>query len=471
MRHGPHADASGATRALFALSSITLVLALFLGGGQGSVGEQLLALPGLALILIAGFRIGTSDVRRDRARWFWLLPAGLMVLPLLQLVPSPYSAWTMLPGRGAVAAGLVTAGVAPAAGAWTLVPFVTEQILWSAVVPAGVFMSAVALQGSQRRALVGIVLAFAAISALVGLWQIMEGPDSALYFYRITNEGEAVGLFANRNHLAGLLAASLPVAAGMLADRLRHHPHGMRDLRVWLLTALIVLLAVSATATHSRAGFGMLMLSVIATVVVLLRARSRGPWAGARHWLRAGALIAGVLIVQFTLYGLLVRLESDPLDDHRWTLAANTLQAAKPARGTGLGLGSFVHAYDEIGDQSADIEPYVNHAHNDYAEIWLEGGLPALALAATALVMVGWQLRKYVRGDEDRRRNEMQYRGLKLGASLSLLLIALHSIVDYPLRTLTIATYASLLAAVLLGSVRRRRAVRDGWVEKSVRTD
>jgi hypothetical protein len=414
------------------------------------------------LILIAGIRIGTSDVRRDRARWFWLLPAGLIVLPLLQLVPLPYSAWTMLPGRGAVAAGLVTVGVAPAAGAWTLVPFATEQILWSAVVPAGVFMSAVALQGAQRRALLGIVLAFAAISALIGLWQIMEGPDSALYFYRITNEGEAVGLFANRNHLAGLLAASLPVAAGMLADRLRHHPHGMRDLRVWLLTALIVLLAVSATATHSRAGFGLLMVSVIATVAVLLRARPQGPWAGAKPWLRVSALIAGLLIVQFTLYGLLLRLESDPLDDHRWTLAANTLQAAGPARGMGLGLGSFVHAYDEIGDQSADIEPYVNHAHNDYAELWLEGGLPALALAAAAFVMVGWQLRKYLRSPDEGRSNEMQYRGLNLGAALSLLLIALHSIVDYPLRTLTIATYASLLAAVLLGSVRRRGPVRDG---------
>ena len=471
MRPGPHADARGVTRFLFALSAVTLVLALFLGGGQGSVGEQLLALPGLVLILIAGIRIGTSDVRRDRARWFWLLPAGLMVLPLLQLVPLPYATWTMLPGRSAVAAGLATAGVAPAAGAWTLVPFVTEQILWSAVVPAGVFMSAVALHGSQRRALVGIALAFAAVSALIGLWQIMEGPDSALYFYRITNEGEAVGLFANRNHLAALLAASLPVAAGMLADRLRHHPHGMRDLRVWLLTALIVLLAVSATATHSRAGFGLLMVSVIATVVVLLRARSHGPWAGARHWLRAGALIAGVLIVQFTLYGLLVRLESDPLDEYRWELAANTLQAAEPARGTGFGLGTFLYAYDEIGDESADIEPYVNHVHDDYLELWLEGGVPALALMVAALGLIGWQLRKYVRGDEEGRRNEMQYRGLKLGASLSLLLIALHSIVDYPLRTLTIATYASLLAAVLLGSVRRGGPVRDGWVEKSVGTD
>jgi len=471
MRQGPHADARGVTRFLFALSAVTLVLALFLGGGQGSVGEQLLSLPGLVLILIAGIRIGTSDVRRDRARWFWLLPAGLMVLPLLQLVPLPHAAWTMLPGRGDVAAGLATAGVAPAAGAWTLAPLATENILWSALVPAGVFMSAAALHGSQRRTMVGVALAFAAISAIFGLWQIMEGAGSALYLYRITNEGEAVGFFANRNHLAGLLAASLPVAAGMLADRLRHHPHGIRDLRVWVLTTLIVLLSVSATATRSRAGFGLLMVSVLASAAVLLRARPQGPWAGAKPWLRVSALIAGLLIVQFTLYGLLVRLDSDPLDDHRWTLAANTLQAAKPARGTGLGLGSFVHAYDEIGDQSADMEPYVNHAHNDYAELWLEGGLPALALAATALVMVGWQLRKYLRSPDEGRSNEMQYRGLNLGAALSLLLIALHSIVDYPLRTLTIATYASLLAAVLLGSVRRRGPVREGWVEKSVGTD
>jgi len=122
MRHGPHADASGATRALFALSSITLVLALFLGGGQGTVGEQLLALPGLVLILIAGIRIGTSAVRSDRARWFWLLPIGLVLLPLLQLVPLPLSVWTMLPGRGDVAAGLAAAGRRAAGGDPDVVP-------------------------------------------------------------------------------------------------------------------------------------------------------------------------------------------------------------------------------------------------------------------------------------------------------------------------------------------------------------
>jgi O-antigen ligase len=212
------------------------------------------------------------------------------------------------------------------------------------------------------------------------------------------------------------------------------------------------------------------MVSVIASVSVLVRARPQGPWAGARTWLRVSALVAGVLIVQFTLYGLLVRLEADPLDRYRWELAANTLQAAGPARGTGLGLGTFVHAYDEIGDESADMEPYVNHAHDDYVELWLEGGLPAAALVVTALVMIGWQLRKNLRRAQGEQGKGRSDRGLRLGSALALLLIALHSIVDYPLRTLTIATFCSLLAAVLLGSVRGNGSNGNGAVEKSRRT-
>ena len=174
MPNGSHAEASGATRFLFALSSITLVLALLLGGGRGSVGEQMLALPGLALILSAAVRVGASDVRPDRARWYWLLPAGLVVLPLLQLVPLPHAVWTLLPGRDTLAAGMETAGVPPSSGAWTLAPFATEQILWSALVPAGVFMSAATLHESQRRMMIGIALAFAGTSAMFGLWQLME---------------------------------------------------------------------------------------------------------------------------------------------------------------------------------------------------------------------------------------------------------------------------------------------------------
>ena len=454
MPYGRLAREQVPNRGLFWLTAVTFALALVVGGGQGSLAEHLLALAGLSLIVTSGLLAISSDTRPDRARWFWLLPAALLALPLLQLVPLPAGLWTRLPGRQSLVDGLGAAGILPTAAAWTVSPIDTETVLWSALVPAGVFMGAAMLRSTQRRTLVGVSLAFAAISAVLGLWQLMEGAGSALYVYRITNKGEAVGLFANRNHLAGFLAASLPVAAGLLADRLRQHVHGVRDLQAWLLAALLVLLSISVTATHSRAGFGLLMVSVLASAAILFSGRKTGSWARARPWLRISAVIAGLMIVQFTLYGMLVRLESDPLDDHRWTLAGNTLQAAEPAHGTGFGLGTFVHAYDEIGDASADMPSYVNHAHDDYLELWLEGGVPAMLLTLTALTMVGWQLRKQWNDSEHEGAGYARFHGLRIGTAFALILIALHSIVDYPLRTLTIATYSGLLAAVLLGSAR-----------------
>ena len=100
-------------------------------------------------------------------------------------------------------------------------------------------------------------------------------------------------------------------------------------------------------------------------------------------------------------------------------------------------MATFLYAYDEIGDESADIEPYVNHAHDDYVELWLEGGLPAAALIAAALGLIAWQLRKNLRGARKRQAQRCNTGACGLGPPLSLLLIALHSIVDYPLRTLT----------------------------------
>ena len=461
MGRGLKAGESPATRAIFALTAVTLLFALLLGGGQGSVGESLLSLFGLALILAASGRMLTSPVYEHRGRWFWWLPAGLLLLPLLHALPLPHAIWAHLPGRAPIAADLAAAGVPPAALAWSLTPLNAERMLWFCLVPVGVFMGAAVLHGRQRRQLVIGVLVFAAISSVMGLWQRLEGVDSRLYLYEITNRGDAVGLFANRNHLAGFLAAVLPVAVGTLADRLRHRVDAARDLWVWLLTASIVLLSVTITATRSRAGFVLLMASVVASAAVWVRSSRNGQGEASRSWLRVGGLLATVLIAQFTLLGILQRLDSDPLDDHRWTMTANTLQVARAAAGTGLGLGSFVHAYDEIGDRAADMPQYVNHAHNDYAELWLEGGLPALALACVALVMIGVQLRKYLQPKTPDSGPMTHHRGLKLGAAFSLLLLAVHSFVDYPLRTLTIATYVALLAAVLQGSVRISRRPLD----------
>ncbi len=110
---------------------------------------------------------------------------------------------------------------------------------------------------------------------------------------------------------------SLPVTAGLLSDRLRLVEHGARDLRVWLLTALIVVLAVGVTATGSRAGFAMLMLSVLAGALVMWRGGRHEGRSSARIWLKVGGAVAGLIIVQFTLFALLARLQADPAEDYR----------------------------------------------------------------------------------------------------------------------------------------------------------
>ena len=389
--------------------------------------------------------------------WIWALPAALLVLPLAQLVPLPVAVADALPGHAALARDLGAAGVVRNWATWSLDPLATERCLLFLLAPAGLFLASYTLTVRQQAALVLVAVAFACGSTLLGLWQVMEGPQSTTYFYQVTNRGEAVGLFANRNHLASLLVVSVPLTGGLLIDRLLRVGAGRRDPTCWVLAAVVVLLALGVTATHSRAGFVLLMLSAVAVAAVALGHRS-GPGAGSRRWLQVTAIVAGLAIVQFTLLGLLARLASDPLDDLRWsTLAPRTMAAARPFSGWGAGFGTFTQAYYQLGDQTADMPQIVNHAHNDYAELWLEGGLPAILLTAVVLGFVAWAMLTRLRsGYADRRGRApatdlSRASALPLAAGFALVLLALHSIVDYPLRTLSLASLAAVLLAVLAG--------------------
>jgi len=433
-------------------------------------------LPALALIVVASLWFPVVQSRFGLSPWLWAVPAGLLIVPALQLVPLPAAVAALFPAHAALNADLAAAGVDDRLHTWTLIPIATERVLMSAVVPAALFIGTVLLRRREQRWLLMGALAFAVGSAFLGFWQLLEGPGSDLYFYPITNRGEAVGLFANRNHLASLLAVMVPVAAGLLIDRVHyHHRNHLRDPYVWAYASATVVLAIGATATHSRAGLAMLMLSVLAAFAVPLAAGRRGSWASAQPWLQKTGLIAVIVIVQYTLYGLLLRLDADPLDDARWTVAQRTIAAARPYHALGAGLGTFTSAYYQLGEVTADLAPFVNHAHNDYLELWLEGGLPAMLLVAAALWLLGWRLwlslqlmRERGRADagEDTsgqlggrhgpgRDEDLRYPGLTFGVALALVLLALHSAVDYPLRTLTLGSLCAVMAAVLATSSRR----------------
>jgi O-antigen ligase len=134
-------------------------------------------------------------------------------------------------------------------------------------------------------------------------------------------------------------------------------------------------------------------------------------------------VIESVMIVQYTSYGTPVRLAVDPLEGSRRAIAGNTLLAAQSALGTGLGLGTFAHAYDELGDAAADISTYVHHAHDDYLRLWLEGGISAMVLIVAAIVALGLQLVSCLRGVSEEGGQRGQQRRIELGAVFALLLL------------------------------------------------
>lgn len=434
-------------------TTFLLLAGLLMGGGASWPGEQLLALGGLLLILLALARVAFSEVHPERFRYFWLLPLGVVLLPVLQLVPLPEWLWSGLPGRQALLDSLDMAGAEKTGWApWSLVPLETERLLYTALLPIGIFMAAATMRGGQRRKLVGVCLVFGVASAFLGFWQMVTfAPE--LYFYEVTNT-YMVGFFANRNHLADLMLISIPVTAGLLADRVRHHRRSASDLWVWLGVALLVIFAVTATATASRTGLLLLVPALIAAWIVFQWSVRGGMPQRARGMLALGVLLAVGLIVQFTLYSQIERLIAQDLAEFRDDIYLRTWMAAAPSWGSGYGIGSFFHAYDDIGDIAADYAVFVNRAHNDYLELWLEGGLLGFALIAGFATLLVLTLRRMLARPANQHDEDTHHRGLQLGAGFGLAITLVHSMVDYPLRTLTIASYAALLAAIMLGTVR-----------------
>jgi O-antigen ligase len=169
-------------------------------------------------------------------------------------------------------------------------------------------------------------------------------------------------------------------------------------------------------------------------------------------------IVLGLLVVaEFALLTLVGRFGADPLGDYRFRIASTTIEAAQTFQPVGSGIGTFVPVY-QIYERNADlIVTYVNHAHDDWLELWLEGGWPILAVIACGLA---WLVRATVRAWRTPDTGESYAtidRALPRAASIGLVLLLAHSVVDYPLRTTALSVVFAILAALLTPAPRRQQ--------------
>ncbi len=446
-------------RLLTAAAALLLLACVALGGGtrQALPFESLLQILALPILLLALF-VRTEVALDLDSRLCIALIAAVSALLLLQLLPLPPQLWAVLPGRQALADELAAAGVGVGMRPLSLDPAATLRALLAWLPPVALFLLVRKLDLAQRILLLQCVLALGVAACLLGFAQLAGGSESPLRWHEVTSSTNAVGPFANRNHLAALLAVCLPLSAAWLMVSYRYQRPGRRTALLMLSFFLGVLLVVALSVTRSRAGvlLGVAAFFGIAAMAWLYRRRLDERDRRDRRLKRLLMLSAAIGLAISMQYGLLdlwSRLRSDPLEDQRWVTATNTVEAIRTFGLLGTGAGTFVDAYASVEKPTQRVEYYVNRAHNDWLEWTLEGGLPAVALILCSLGVLGRLLLDAVRSTS--RRAPWRW-----ASAIGIGLLLLHSLIDYPLRTTALAAVAALLIACLLPDAAADRGVR-----------
>ncbi len=248
----------------------------------------------------------------------------------------------------------------------------------------------------------------------------------------------AAGL-GNSGHIAGMVGMFLP---WVLICLLRG-----RGAARWLLLPVLAVMFAALVVTWSVGSSGATIIGLAAWAAVAWKVFSRG----AIQWSRLGAVI-GVGLLVCGLY-----FTPNPLNPHKpslWSEAfsSDRWEAGWPTRLViwktswqiieqnpilGAGTGNFTYAYTQQVVPGVINDPvlrtyagaFTNDAHNDYLQLWAEGGVVALALwmavLSTFFVTVVQMLRR-LRSDEER--------ALLIAAGAGLTIFALDGLMSFPMR-------------------------------------
>ncbi len=463
----------------FLLLSTLLVFAPLISGGDYPLPLMVMEL--MALPLLASLLWQPSFLKHLPRPFLFAL--GLLVLfPALQLLPMPEAIWQNLPGREVYHAAI--AGFGSGATGWrpvSLVPAITETTWLAMLPPLAVLLVTIGLQEQSLKRVVYVFLGMAAFQAVLALVQFGGGSQTA---FRLNpgDIGLVVGTYVNRNHLAGLLEMALPIALGLLAARVGQGGGSARYAgRNWLrrisgfitrlpkpnqtmlFSSLFIAIMLGLIFSRSRSGIMMGMIGILLSAILY------GRHLGGARSKSLATVFAVIGLALAAIIGLAPVMErfsaEDALSDARWSIYSTSMKALWEFFPFGSGLGTFPGVYWRFEPES--IGQFVNHAHNDYIEFVLEGGLPALVVIIMFVVMYAMRWPSLLRGSHWGTLAFMQ-----VGAGIGLFVMALHSLTDFNLHIPANAIYFALLAGVFFHrNEHHGRAPRNARQEPKSRTE
>ncbi|ALJ15655.1 O-antigen ligase family protein [Sphingopyxis macrogoltabida] len=445
-----------------------LCFVFLLGGASRSDIASVPLLRGGSLLF--AFWAATQMRKEDWVRI--AVPLGLLVAAsvwmALQLVPLPPEAWQALPGREIVADTGRLLGEDDLWRPLSLAPSQTLNSLLAMTVPFATLLLAARVRVEDISYILFAFVGIACVSALLGFVQLLSDGASGAYLYRITNADAMVGLFANRNHHAIFMACALMIAGTLLRDEfLARRQRGATKFALLIAAVMFASLTIFIGSRAGLIGGICVILIVYLTLAFTLRGTrvEVSPTEKKRFggWAQLAILALPALLLFLTLNAALWADRTTALSRLAdQDMAADLRVRAWPTVSSmletfwiwGSGFGSFPDVYKIFEPDNLLAPGYFNHAHNDWVEVLLTGGLPfALILLLTLLWLVRQVVGQGIRTLLSGRRGDY-----RLMALVVIFLLAGSSVVDYPLRVPSMQAMA--IALVLLVFCPSSRAFR-----------
>lgn len=419
-----------------------LALCLVLGGASAAGFWVNMALQLIAILIICWsvqVRRGT-EMPRAAKQLLWIAALGV-ILVAIQLIPLPPSIWTHFPGRDVTARGFELLAIPLP---WQPISLAPAQTLSSALwlLPALAVLLGIIRGGAfSPKGIAAAIILVTSAAVLIGALQVAG--EAGWHFYEVTNFGSATGFFSNSNHMATLLLVCIPFLAALYAGAVRRGGALTQRTSAFLLilAGSLGVILVGLAINGSLAGMGLSLPVAFASVMLITSAKKKLPKSAAGAFL---LLTGAAAYLVFTgPFGNNLVGENAHSAESRYESFRKSTEAAKDFMPLGSGFGTFADVYRTYEDPNDITRVYMNHVHNDYIEIALEGGL--LGLLIIALFMLWWVTRTArIWRSEDADL-------FPKAATIASGAILAHSFVDYPLRTAAISAVLAACCGMMAG--------------------
>lgn len=420
---------------------ICITIILVIGGVSVPSLTALTVLISISVVVFAFSAARIVNVSYTaQVKWGLVIILFGIGLLFVQIIPLPSQIWTAFPGRKFVTELFGVTGIPLGWLPLSLDAQSTRENLVFIAPALALFLAALTIKADQRVYMVLTLLGVVLVSIILGMAQKFQGPTSSLYIYNFGSNGSATGFFANRNFFAALLYSVIPLVVASALNWIRigktHKIVGPVFAFIFIATIIVAL-----GATGSRMGIILAFVAILLSVPLIWT--NHGQSIGSRG-LIIMMFVAIFLMAQFGLVAILRLASTDSVSEYRTTIYAVSLSTLRSVFPVGGGFGSFVPLYAMHETPSVVTTAFVNHAHNDWLELVLEGGLPmAILLVAYLAWYASATYNIWAKG------RDLSEDLFVKAASISVALLLIHSFFDYPLRTPALMGLFALLNGFL----------------------